>query len=88
MKRKVLSFSYCLALLTIIGCGEKQGRPTQTRVDITQTTPAKMSPTQEQIKANQIRQIESKPLQNRSSRGHSALTSGGASMVEYYKKYE
>ena len=54
MKKKVLSSSVCLVLLTMIGCGEKSEKPTQTRVDITQAAPAKMSPTQEQQKAVQV----------------------------------
>jgi len=58
MKKKVLSSSVCLVLLTMIGCGEKQEKLTQTRTDITQDStqaaPAKMSPTQERQKADQF----------------------------------
>ena len=54
MKINVLSSSVCLVLLIIVGCNEKPEKPTQTRPDITQAAPAKMSPMQEQIKANQF----------------------------------
>jgi hypothetical protein len=43
MKKKVLSSSVCLVLLTMIGCDEKQGKPTPTRANITQAPPANMS---------------------------------------------
>jgi len=57
-QKKVLSSLICLVLLTMIGCGEKQERPTQASTDIiqdsTDAAPAKMSPMQEQQKANQV----------------------------------
>ncbi len=54
MKRKVLSNSFCLVLVTLIGCGERQERPTQIRTDITRATESKMSPTKEQQETNQV----------------------------------
>ena len=56
--KKVLSSSVCLLLLTMIGCGEKQEKLTQTRTgitqDSTQAAPAKISSTQERQKADQF----------------------------------
>ncbi|MBW7990777.1 MAG: hypothetical protein FVQ84_12290 [Planctomycetes bacterium] len=54
MMKKVLSFSVCLVLLIIIGCGEKPEKPTQISADITQAAQAKTSPMQKQQKAGQL----------------------------------
>ncbi len=54
MKKKALSSLICLVLLTMIGCGEKSEKPTQTRVDITQAALAKMFPMQEQQKVDHV----------------------------------
>jgi hypothetical protein len=54
MTRKILSNSFCLVLVTLIGYSEQQERPTQIRADITRSTESKMSPTQEQQETNQV----------------------------------
>ena len=54
MKKMILSISVCLVLLAMIGCGERFEKPIQTRTDLTQAATAKMSPTQEQKKANHV----------------------------------
>ncbi len=58
MKKKVLSSLICLVLSTVIGCGEKQERPTQAGTGIIQDSTdaalAKMSPMQERQKAVQV----------------------------------